>query len=104
MGVKTICINDKNRPQEIQPQKWVKKDQEYNITHIYYHYQQGVQGAELAEIELTDENFPYQSFALNRFAFTKENLEKLAELIKNCTELNDIEVGYLIEEFNLETI
>lgn len=104
MGVKTICINDKNRPQEIQPQKWVKKDQEYHITHIYWHHQQGIQGAELAEIELTDENFPYQSFALNRFAFTKENLEKLAELIKNCTELNDIEVGHLIEELDVCTI
>jgi hypothetical protein len=104
MKAKCICINDKNRPQEIPPQKWVKKDQEYNITHIYYHYQQKIQGCELAEIELTDENFPYQSFALNRFAFTKEGLEKLMQMIKDCTELNDIEVGYLVEELNLESV
>ena len=28
MSVKCICINDKNRPQEIPPQKWIKKDNE----------------------------------------------------------------------------
>ena len=104
MGVKCKCINENNRPQVIPSQKWIKKDQEYNITHIYYHVQQGIQGCELAEIELTDENFPYLSFALSRFAFTKEGLEKLVQMIKNCTELNDIEVGHLIEELDVYTI
>ena len=104
MSVKCICVNDKNCPIEISPQKWIKKDNEYSITHIYYHYQQGLQGAELAEIELTEENFPYQSFALNRFAFTKEELEKLMQMIKDCTELNDIELRHLIEELDVYTI
>lgn len=104
MSVRCLCINDSNRPKEIKPSLWVKKDQEYHITHIYWHYQQKIQGVELAEIELTDECFPYQSFALNRFGIYKEDMEKFIQMIKDCTELNDIEISNLIEELNLETV
>ena len=104
MSVKALCIDDSNRPQEIPSTKWVKKGQEYHITHIYFHHQQGIQGCELAEIELTDDNFPYQSFALNRFAFTKEDLEKLVQLAEDCSELDGVDINNLIEELNLETV
>jgi len=104
MSVRCICINDSNKPVEIPPKKWIKKDQEYHITHIYWHPQQSIQGVELAEIGLTDECFPYQSFALNRFACLKEDLEKFMQMLKDCTELNDIEIGNLIEELSLELI
>lgn len=104
MRVKCICINDKNRPKEISPNLWIKKDEEYNITHIYWHPQQGIQGAELKEITLDDSCFPYQSFALNRFAFTKEELDKLIQMMKDCTELNDIEVTNLIDSLCLESV
>lgn len=104
MGIRCICINDSNKPQEIPPNLWVKKDQEYRITHVFWHFQQSIQGVELAEIFLDDSCFPYQAFALNRFAFIKEDLEKLMEMIKDCSSLNDIEIRQLIEESNLELI
>ena len=104
MSIQCICINDSNKPIEISSNKWLKKDEQYHITHIYYHVQQGLQGVELAEIELTDECFPYQSFALNRFAIFKEDMEKFMQMIKDCTDLNDIEVSSLIEKINLETV
>ena len=104
MSIRCVCINDSNKPVEIPPKKWIKKDQEYHITHIYYHVQQGLQGVELAEIELTDECFPYQSFALNRFGIYKEDMEKFMQMLKDCTDLNGIEISNLIEELSLETI
>lgn len=104
MNIRCICINDSNKPTEISSNKWLKKDEQYHITHIYYHVQQKIQGVELAEIELTNECFPYQSFALNRFAIFKEDMKKFMQMIKDCTDLNDIEVSSLIKEINLETV
>ena len=104
MSIRCTCINSSNKPVEIPPKKWLKKDQEYHITRIYYHYQQKIQGVELAEIELTDECFPYQSFALNRFAIYKEDMERFMQMLKDCSSLNDIEINNLIEELNLETV
>jgi hypothetical protein len=40
----------------------------------------------LAEIELTDAELPYEYFLASRFGFTQENLLKLIELIKDCSE------------------
>lgn len=104
MGIRCICINDSNRPQEISPSLWLKKDKEYHITHIYYHYQQKKSGFELSEIFLDDSCFPYVSFDSNRFRIPQEEMEKLFEMLKHCTELTDIEIGELIEEEYLETV
>ncbi len=101
---KVICIDDKNKPQEIKQSLWIKKDNEYTITHIYYHPQQKLQGCELAEVELTDDCFPYVSFSLARFAIPQDQLELFIALLKDCTDLNDIEIGHLIEESCLELI
>jgi hypothetical protein len=101
---KVICIDDKNKPPEIKQSLWIKKDSEYTITHIYYHPQQGISGCELAEIELTDDCFPYVSFSLARFAIPQDQLELFIALLKDCTNLNDIEIGHLIEESNLELV
>lgn len=104
MGVRALCINDNNRPKEIPPEKWIKKDQEYHITHIYYHYQQKIQGFELSEIFLDDSCFPYVSFDANRFVIPQEEVEKLFQMLKDCTDLNDIDIRELIEEEYLESV
>ena len=101
---KVICINDKDRPKEIPQNKWVKKDSEYAITHIYYHPQQKLQGVELAEIDLDSSCFPYVSFSLARFAIPQEELEKFIALLKDCNDLNDVDISSLIEELNLEQV
>jgi hypothetical protein len=100
---KVICIDDKNKPPEIKQHLWIKKDNEYTITHIYYHPQQQIQGVELAEVELDDSCFPYVSFSLARFAIPQDQLELFIALLKDCTDLNDIDIKKLIEEEYLET-
>lgn len=100
--IKTKCINDSNRPEDFPANKWLKKDNEYHITHVYYHISQGISGCELAEINMNDTK-PYASFKIDRFAFSVDDLEKLLELIKDCNDLSDvdIDVNKLIEELEL---
>jgi len=104
--VKCICINDENKPSVIPKSKWIVKDKEYTITHVYFHKNQesGIQGVSLYEIFLDESCSPYETFKLSRFAININDLNKLIELIKNCTELNDLDITKLIEESELEII
>ena len=104
MKVRCICLNDSKRPKVIPVNSWVVKDKEYHITHIFYHVSQGISGVELFEVPLDASCKPYESFALNRFGILQEELEKFMEMLKDCTELNDIEISHLIEESCLELI
>jgi len=90
--IECICINDKGKPYIIPHEKWIKKDNEYNITHIGTTLGTSVLCVTLAEITLGKEYYPYEGFRLDRFAFTKENIAKLMELMKSCSELNEIEI------------
>jgi hypothetical protein len=101
---RVICLDDTNKPKEIKPSLWVKKDNFYTINHIYYHPQQKISGVELTEIELDDSCYPYVSFALKRFGILAEDLEKFKALLKDCSDLNDIDISNLIEEVNLELV
>jgi hypothetical protein len=91
--MKIICIDDKGRPQEIPTNKWPKKDNEYTPIRVFYHPMQGVQGVELQEIRLTKENYPYESYKLQRFGVRPEDLEELIELIKASNDLNDVDIN-----------
>lgn len=103
--VKVICINDKDRPSEIPKSKWPIKGNFYNIIHVYIHPMQlNIQGVELKELKLNEENYPYSSYKLSRFAVTsKEDLDSLIELMSNCSDLNEIDIERLIEEEELIT-
>jgi len=98
--VECYCINDNCKPNEIPQSKWLVKDNKYHIQHIFYHPQQGIQGCEIVEHDISD-CFPYVSYRLDRFAFTEENLLKLLQMIKDCSSLNDIEVQHLIKDLEL---
>lgn len=102
MSVKCICINNKNKPKEIILQNWLKENDEYTINYVYYHPHQGIQGVTLNEVQTKSEK--YSSYRLDRFAFTKESIDQLIELMKDCTELGKIDIQQLIEESNLELI
>lgn len=102
--VKCTCIDDKNKPAEIPTSSWVKVEESYHITHIYYHVNQGIQGCSLYEKPLGEDCAPYESFKLSRFGINVDDLKKLIELIKNCTELNDLNIKSLIEESQLQLI
>lgn len=99
--VECICINDDNRPKQIPVNKWVKKGQKYNIIYTVRVLPQNEIGVMLSEIELTDNELPYEYFLLHRFAFTEENLLKLIQLIKDCTD-TDFSMEQLLEQTQLE--
>lgn len=101
MSIQSICIDDSCKPREIPPSKWVKKDGVYTITHIFWHVQQKIQGVELAEIMLDSSCFPYESFSIKRFAIPLEEMDKLEQMLKDCTELNSVEINTFINELEI---
>jgi hypothetical protein len=103
MEIECICIDGKNRPPEVFPQKWINEGTKYHIVHVSYHPNQGIQGVYLKEVNLKHCE-PYDTYRLNRFAIREEDLPKLIELMKACTELNEINIKQLIEESQLEII
>lgn len=84
--VECICINSANRPKEIPVNKWVKKGKMYHIIYTVTVLPQKKLGVVLSEIELTDNELPYEYFDAARFAFTEENLLLLMKLINDCSE------------------
>lgn len=95
--IKCICINDKGRPKSIAPDKWIKKEQEYTIVFASFLKPQNELGLQLKEVDLDDSCFPYEYFLANRFAFYKEDFNKLIEFIKDCGEMN-VSVNELIKQ------
>jgi len=101
--VECICINSKNKPSEIPESKWLKEGEKYNVIYTVVVLPQKQLGFLLHEIELTDNELPYEYFLGNRFAFTQENLEKLLELIKDCSD-TAFSLDELMKSTNLETV
>lgn len=94
-------MDDTKKPIEIPKSKWVVKDVEYTITHIYNHVnQKGIKGVELAELDISMYT-PYNSFRLDRFAIHKDDFDKLAQMIKESIELNDIDISNILETLTL---
>jgi len=77
--MKVICIDDKNRPNEIPISRWIKKGKKYTIIKVSYMVQQDIYGCQLEEIDNSD-LFPWTHFALSRFAVSKEDV---LEAVKN---------------------
>lgn len=99
--VECVCIDDKRRPKEIPANKWVKEGNKYNIIYTVTVLPQKELGVVLSEIELTDNELPYEYFLARRFAFTEENLKKLIELIKDCND-TDFSMDELLKQTQLE--
>jgi len=90
MQFKVVCINDKDRPDGIPINRWVKKDEIYTVIEVSRLMMQGgMLGFKLAEINI-DDCYPYQYFAASRFspllpnkdAWVEETLDRLLEEIK----------------------
>lgn len=72
MRIEVVCINDKNKPDGIPANRWVKENQIYHITQIdRCVIQGGMYGCKLEEIN-NDDLFPYTYFDLRRFAHTAD--------------------------------
>mgnify|MGYP003403329015 CR=1 FL=1 len=100
--VECICIDAKSRPNEIPLNKWLVEGNKYNVIFTLTVLPQRQLAFHLAEIELTKDELPYEYFLANRFSFTKEALEQLMELIKDCSD-TEFSLSELMEQTQLET-
>jgi hypothetical protein len=72
LPMKIMCINDKNRPQEIPANKWVVNGEVYTLIGVQPLLSSNSMGFELAEIQLGEECFPYHYFNPDRFVPVEE--------------------------------
>jgi len=86
--IKCICINDKNRPSRVPENKWVKEGEEYTVIFTLVVLPQKTLAVQIDEVDLDESCRPYSFFLANRFAFRTEDLERLIEFIKECTQVN----------------
>lgn len=85
--IKCVCINNENRPSKVPESKWLEKGKEYTLAFSITVLPQKELAFQLQEIELDDSCSPYTWFLASRFAFKKDDLEKLAEFIKECNNI-----------------
>jgi hypothetical protein len=86
--IKCICINDKDRPSKVPANKWVKEGEEYSVIFTLVVLPQKTLAVQIDEIDLDESCRPYSFFLANRFAFRKEDFDRLIEFIKECTQVN----------------
>ena len=89
--MKILCIDDKNRPDEIPIEKWVVEGREYTPIFWSWHVAQGIGGGEVEEIALDETNKPYTAFRMSRFVMDPKDLEEWMAIGKVSKEL--IETG-----------
>jgi len=79
-SIPVICIDDRNRPQDVPFNLWPVKGQPYTITGFYRMLTQGSYGVSLAEIDITACH-PYKYYHADRFAPTEavKSLQEEAE-------------------------
>jgi len=80
----------------------VKEGNEYTIIFTLIVLPQKTLAVQLEEIDLDESCMPYEFFLANRFAFTQEELEKLIEFIKECTQVN-MSIKELLKQTNERT-
>jgi hypothetical protein len=95
--IKCICINNKNKPDEIPESKWVKKGEEYTVIFTIMVMPQRELGLQLDEIDLDESCMPYEYFLATRFAFDEDDVMELLEFINQCTEVN-LSINELINQ------
>jgi hypothetical protein len=103
--VEVICVNDKNKPLEIPKRKWVVEGNTYHVTFTCVAFTdiemtKRTLAFSLAEIELGENEHPYEYFNSKRFGITAENLLLLQELIKDCNK-TDFSIDELMKETEL---
>ncbi len=104
MKVPCLCIDAKNRPQEIPLNKWISEGIQYTILHIGTTVNRKILTCTLLEVTLDETCKPYDGYRLDRFAFKEEDIPKLLELMKSCSELNGLNINELLEESQLEIL
>lgn len=104
MSISIKCINDENKPSEVNSGEWIKKDQEYTLVFVSWHPNQKCNGCQLAEVALTEKSDPFEFYKLDRFAIRAEDLEEFLALVKDCTDMDDLSLEELLEETQIEVL
>ena len=92
---KVVCLNDKQRPKEINPQNWVEQEEIYTVVKVQTMANQGnIAGFILEEIQPNPDS-GYDSYKATRFAPVSTDdikaLEAVKELVKETlTELVEL--------------
>lgn len=96
--IECVCIDDKNKPNEIPIEKWVKEGEKYHITYIYMMTNQNnIKGCDLSEIDLTGYD-PYNCFKLSRFAIQLEDLQAFIELLEMCNDEQSFDANEFVKK------
>lgn len=98
--IKCICVDDSKKPSPIPDHKWIKKGEEYHVIFTITVLPQKQLAFELHEITLDETCKPFEYFLSSRFAFTKDNLDKLNQMIKDCSDI-DFSIDELMEQTEL---
>lgn len=85
-----ICIDDSNRPDEIPLEKWIVRGERYHVIYTTHVSPQDIIGVHLSEINLTENELPYEYFNIRRFAFPVKYVDRLHKLIQDCAEADDL--------------
>ena len=99
--IECICINDKDRPSKIPIEKWVKEGEKYHVIYTTVVLPQRQLAFYLSEIELTDNELPYEYFLASRFAFHPKDIDAMMKLIKDCDE-TDFGIEELMEQTKIK--
>jgi triphosphoribosyl-dephospho-CoA synthetase len=99
--IKCICIDNDNRPSRVPETKWLEKGKEYTLAFSMTVHPQKKLAFQVQEIELDDSCSPYTWFLANRFAFRKEDTDKLIEFIKECNQIT-FSVNELMKVTNVD--
>lgn len=93
-----ICIDDTHQPSVIPPDRRVKAEERYHITHIYKMKNMGdTLGCDIYEKPMGKDCYPYEHWRLDRFAVKPEDIERLIQLAMDCGELNDTDMNEIRE-------
>lgn len=96
--IKCICVDISNRPNEVPIEVWPKLGEQYHITHVIWLNKMGLQGVELAEIEIPPSSYPYEYYRLSRFGVAKEDMEGLRELMRTKTKMSEEDIDELFKK------
>lgn len=86
--IECICIDDKNKPSTIPPNKWIKKDTKYNIIAARVVLPQKQLAVQLLEISLDESCAPFTYFLGRRFVIKEDDMINLIELIEETISID----------------
>ncbi len=99
MKVEVYCITDKDKPEIIPQDEWIEEGKVYEVEHVYQSTHPKTKGITMFKLKGVDiSKYGFGGFRYSRFMMTAENLLKLQELTKICTELNDVDLVEMINE------